>query len=111
MALVEKLAKLPPNDESGYFEVAYLIAQFFELARGQITRAELEAYWNNRPDTSWDTSDGTDLDWLIGQYNAQGTAEAKAQWLNALDEVLILTEARMAGYETRAEIVAKIQNI
>lgn len=111
MALVEKLAKLPPNDESGYFETAYLIAQFFELARGNITRAALEAYWNDRPDTSWEASDGSDLDWLISQYNAQPNGDAKAQWLNALDEILILTEARMAGYQTRPEIVSKIQGI
>ena len=71
MALIDRLAGL--NDPEGGQKLAVntFHAAMYELAAGQATKAEVVSYF------SLDAQEETELDWIIGRYNAQPNAAAK----------------------------------
>lgn len=76
-----------------------------EFARGEIDR---QFIIDNLLIT---VGDETDLDWLIGQYQAQPTATAEELWLQGMWALLLMTEIGFPGYTTQAEVVAKITTL
>lgn len=102
MALIDRLAGLGDPDGPPKLAVNTFHAAMYELAQGQATKAEIVAYF------SLDAQEETELDWIIGRYNAQPNAAAKERFIELLRVVFILAEAQVPGYTTNAELVARL---
>lgn len=106
MALIDRLAGLGGMESADpKLSVNAFWALLYEMAKGQITKAQIVAYFD------LDMDEQTELDWLIGKYNAQPTATAKASFVELMRVIFLLAEARVPGYTTNANIIARINAI
>ena len=104
MGLVDRLGNLQgPEVPNVAFDVFW--AALYELAKGKVTRQQIINYFELVGD------EVTDLDYIIGRYNAQPNATAKASFVETLRAVFMLAESKVPGYSTRAQLVARIDAI
>lgn len=109
MGLVNRLAGIPEagqeEQEVVKIPVEPFWANLYELSEGEVNKAQIVALF------SLDTQEESDLDWLIGKYNAQPNAAAKAKFVEIIRVIFVLAEAKQSGYTTNADIVARINAI
>lgn len=105
MPLVDRLAGIGDPETSRKLPVLTFHACMYEMAAGKITRQQFINHFD------LDAGEVTELDWIIGRYNAQPTAAAKEKFVELMRVVFILAEAQVAGYTTNAEIAARIDAI
>lgn len=101
MALVARLANLENPKISTHAFYAMLV----EMSQGEITKPTFVSHFG------LSAAEETELDWLIGKYNAQATAQAKEKFLLLLEQIFILSEEGLAGYTTTADVAARINRI
>ena len=111
MALLEKIAGIhdPGTGMGSKISPSWFWATFKEIIRGEITPAQAATFWNNKMGLGWDSTDDTDLTWLIDQYNS--TSTNKEVWLADFLAILQAIEAEAPGYLTDADLKARIQRI
>lgn len=103
MALVDRLAGINQDPEGGNkLSVNAFHAMLYELAAGQVTKAQIVAYF------ALDAGEEAELDWIIGRYNAQPNAAAKEKFVELMRVLFILAESQVPGYSTNADLVARI---
>lgn len=109
MSLINRIAGIPePGQDPSDMQripVDFFWAYLYEIAQGKRTQAQLIA----RFDIS--VGDQADLTWLIGKYNAQPNATAKAKFIELMRVIFFLTEAREPGYTDSGSLVARINAI
>ena len=105
MALLNRLAGIDLPDGAGKLSVGAFWACLYEMAQGKVARQKIIDYF------ALDSSEVTELDWLIARYNAQPNATAKANFVSLLEVVFYLAESTVPGYTTNAEIVARLNAI
>lgn len=101
MALVNRLAGIE-GEEENKLGVATFHGCLYELAGGYVTLQQVIDYFD------LDAGEQSELTWLITQYNANPTAEAKSQWLERLRIVFYLAETQVPGYSSNVDLVAKL---
>ena len=84
--------------------VRQFMAAMQELARGQMTKAEIVAAF------ALDAADVVELDQVIARYQTKTAALDKFAFAHALHDILMLAEAGLR-YTTRAEVAARILSI
>lgn len=109
MGLVARIGGIPEPgqqpDEVDKIPLEHFHSNLYALAEGWVTQADIIALFNLT------TEDQTDLTWLIGRYNAQPNAAAKAKFVQVIREIFVLTEAGQSGFTTEAELVAIINGL
>ena len=105
MALIDRLAGIGDIELNGKLSVNAFWAMLYEMAKAKITRQQIINYF------ALDADEVIELDWLIGKYNAQPNATAKASFVELMQVIFFLSESGVAGYMTNAEIVARINAI
>lgn len=107
MALLDRLAGLGDQEDpaNSKLSVNAFWAHLYELAQGQRTQAQIISYFSLSADEQ------TELTWLIGKYNAQPNATAKAKFIELIQIIFFMAESSVPGYTTNAEIVARINAI
>lgn len=108
MGLLNRLVgiDIDPEDESqSKLSVGAFWAHLYELAKGKRTRQNIIDYFQ------LNASEVTELDWLIGRYNAQPNATAKADFVELINVIFYMAESRVPGYITNADIQARINAI
>jgi len=108
MALIDRLSGIgidPDGAGPGTIASATFAALLMELVNGEVTKAQIVSY------LVLDASEETELDWLIGKYNAQPTAEGKKAFLDFMRPLFNLAEAKVPGYTTNADITARINRL
>jgi hypothetical protein len=105
MALVERLAGIGDPETVRKLGVNAFHALLVELANGEVTRQGIIDYFQ------LDAGEVTELDWLIGRYNAQPTAPAKEKFVELMRTLFVLAEAGVPGYTTNADLSARIGRI
>lgn len=107
MGLIDRLAGInfPDPENPNRISTIAFWALLYELAKGKVTKAAMVNY------LGLDASEEAELDWIIGRYNAQGTAAAKASFVENMFAILVLAESRVSGYSTNADLVARISAI
>lgn len=108
MSLLNRLAGIDIDYESPTgqkLSVGAFWAHLYELAKGQRTRQQIIDYF------SLNAGEITELDWLIGRYNAQPNATAKASFVELMQVIFYMAESRVPGYTTNAALVARINAI
>lgn len=80
-------------------------AALAELANGEITKQSIIEFY------SLDAPAQTQLDWLIARYNAQPTAEAKSKFIVMLSHIMWMARDNYPGYNSNAELAARIGRI
>lgn len=105
MALIDRLAGLSDPETSPRLPLEYFHASLYELAQGFRTRQQIIDGFGLSVD------EVAELDWLIGRYNAQPNATAKARFVEVIRVVFVMAEAGAPGYTTNADLVARIQAI
>ena len=105
MALINRLAGIDLPDGQGKLSVGAFWACLYEMAQGKITRQQLIDYFG------LSASEITELDWLIGRYNAQPNATAKANFVELVNVIFYLAESKVPGYTTNAQITARLTAI
>jgi hypothetical protein len=76
-----------------------------ELAQGEITKQAVIDHFQ------LDAAAVTQLDWLIGRYNAQPTAEDKTKFIELLSYIMWMAREDFPGYNSNAELAARISRI
>src|SRR5574343_1089108 len=104
MALIYRLAGIG-TEEGGKLSVGAFWAHLYEMAKGKVTRQQMIDYFQ------LDAGEITELDWLIGRYNAQPNATAKASFVELMQVIFYMAESGVPGYTTNAGIVARINAI
>jgi hypothetical protein len=106
MALIDRLAGIGPNPELvRKLPITYFWANLYELAQGYRTKQQIIDLF------ALDSDEAGELQWLIDKYNAQATATAKAKFVELVNVVFIMAEARAPGYTTNAQLVARLNAI
>lgn len=105
MALVDRLAGLGDPETNRKLPITYFWANLYELAQGQRTKAQIVSLF------ALDAGEASELQWIIDKYNAQPNATAKAKFVELINVIFIMAEARAPGYTTNAEIVARMNAI
>ena len=108
MSLVDRLAGIAPSpipEDYKKLSVDAFWALLYELAKGIVTKQQIVSYFE------LDAQEQVELDWVIGRYNAQPTAAAKASFVELMRVIFMLAEVRVPGYTTNAEVVARINAI
>ena len=108
MALIERLAGINTDQDDGThtkLSVGAFWAHLYELAAGARTQAQIISYFSLSADYQ------AELSWLIGRYIAQRNATAKAKFVELVNVIFYMAEARVPGYTTNAEIVARFNAI
>ena len=105
MALVDRLAGIGDPETTDKLSVNAFWAHLYELAQGQRTRQNIIDYFQ------LDADEIVELDWLIGRYNAQPNATAKAKFVELIQVIFFMAESRVSGYTTNAQIVARLNAI
>ena len=98
MSLLDRLIGI----EEPTISVHSFWAGMVELSLGEITAAQLKTYFDLAG------QDATDLDWLIGKYQASANKE---RFLELMHVIFLLAGMDTPGYTTNAEIVARINRI
>ena len=96
---------MPTPEDFRKMEILFFWAMLYELAQGNITKAQIISRFD------LDAAEETELDWIIGRYNAQPNATAKAKFVELVQVLFLLAEGRVPGYTTNAELVARINAI
>jgi hypothetical protein len=104
MSLIDRLANIA-GPEVPNIAVNTFWAMLYEMAKGFKTRRQIIDYF------ALDTEESIELDWLIGRYNAQPNATAKASFVEQIQVIFYLAEARVDGYTSNAELAARISAI
>lgn len=105
MALIDRLAGIGDPETVPKLSVSAFWAMLYEMAKGKITKPQIVAFF------ALSAAEQTELDWLIGRYNAQPNATAKASFVELMQVIFMLAEARVEGYTTNAQITARINAI
>lgn len=105
MALIDRLGGLGDWETNRKLPITYFWANLYELAQGYRTKAQIVSLFE------LDASEANEVQWLIDRYNAQPTATAKAKFVELINVILIMAEAKAPGYTTNAELVARINAI
>jgi hypothetical protein len=106
MALIDRLAGIGTDPELvRKLPITYFWANLYELAQGYRTKQQIVDLF------ALDTGEANELQWLIDKYNAQPTATAKAKFVELVNVILIMAEAKAPGYTTNAQLVARINAI
>lgn len=105
MALIDRLAGLGDPETQQKLPVDYFWAHLYEMAKGKITQQAIVDRFG------LDVDEQTEMQWLIGRYNAQPNATAKASFVELIKVIFYMAEGQAPGYTTNAEIVARIQAI
>ena len=105
MALIDKLAGLEDPETGTKFSVNAFHAALVELSNGEVTQQNIIDYFG------MDADDQTDLQWLIGRYNAQPNAAAKEKFVELMRTLFVLAEEGAPGYTTSALLAARINRI
>jgi hypothetical protein len=107
MPLIDRLAGFTGEGEPEHNNISVLTfwAMLFEMSKGKITKAQIESYLN------LDAGERTEMDWLVGKYNAQPNATAKAAFVDLMQIIFLLASDKVPGYTTNAELVARINAI
>lgn len=110
MGLLNRIAGIPDSPEQDPADVKRIPVDFFwaylyEIAQGQRTQAQLIARFE------LDAGEQAELSWLVGKYNAQPNANAKAKFVELMRVIFMLCEAGEPGYTTSADIAARINAI
>lgn len=104
MSLIDRLSGFIDETEVK-LSVNSFHASLYELSEGQLTRNQIAVYFGLSPEEE------TELDFIIGRYNAQPNANARAKFVELMRVLFILAEEQAPGYTTNAEIVARINAI
>lgn len=104
MSLINRLAGIG-TEETGKLSPDHFWALLYEMAQGKVTQAQIAGY------LTLDAQEQTELTWVVGRYNAQPNATAKARFVEVMRAVLMLAESQTPGYATNADIVARINAI
>ena len=106
MGLVNRLAGIPEPgqtpEEVRKLEVNTFHASMYELAAGQVTKAQIVSYFG------LDAAEQSELDWIISQYNAQPNAAAREKYVELLRVCFIMAEAQVPGYTTNAQLALRL---
>jgi len=102
MALIERLAGIGLPEGEGKLAVNTFHAAMYELAAGQVTKAQIVAYFE------LDATEESELQWIIDQYNAQPNAAAKEKYIELLRVCFIMAESQVPGYTTNGDIAARL---
>ena len=108
MSLIDRLGGIAPSPVPEDFKKLSLDtfwACLYELSQGKVTKAQMVAYFE------LDATEEAELDWIIGRYNAQPNATAKAKFVELMRVILMLAESGVPGYTTNADLVARINAI
>lgn len=106
MPLIDRIAGLTdPDTGPPRIAVDLFWAHLYEMAQGQITQQQIITTFE------LNTSEQTELSWLVGKYNAQPNATAKAKFIELMRVIFMMAESRVPGYITNAGIVARINAI
>lgn len=105
MALIDRLAGLGDPETNRKLPITYFWANLYELAQGQRTKAQIASLFE------LDAGEAAELQWIIDRYNAQPNSTAKAKFVELINVVFILAEAKAPGYTTNAELVARLTAI
>lgn len=105
MALVDRLAGLGDPEVNQKLPVLTFWAMLYELGQGTITKADVVSRFALTADEQ------VELDWLIGRYNAQPNSTAKARFVDLMQVIFLLAEDAMPGYQTNAQLRARIDAI
>ena len=106
MPLIDRIAGLTdPDTGPPRIAVDLFWAHLYELAQGQITQQQIITTFE------LSASEQTELSWLVGKYNAQPNATAKAKFIELMRVIFMMAESRVPGYITNAGIVARINAI
>lgn len=108
MSLVDRLAGIAPSpipEDFRKLAVSTFWGCLYELAQGQVTKAQMVSYFE------LDATEEAELDWIIGRYNAQPNATAKAKFVELMHVLFMLAESGVPGYTTNADLVARINAI
>jgi len=107
MALIDRLAGLGDQEDPANAKISVnaFWALLYEMAKGKVTQAQIINYFSLSP------TEQTELTWLIGRYNAQPNATAKASFVELIQVIFMLSESQMPGYTTNADIVARLNAI
>lgn len=100
MALIERLV----GSSGQKIPVHQFMACVQEMARGEMTRAEVISVWN------MDTADIADLDTLIARFQTKTVNLDKFAFAHAVHDIFLLAESGVR-YLTRTDIVARISRI
>lgn len=106
MSLIDRIAGLTdPDTGPPRIAVDLFWAHLYEMAQGQITQQQIITTFE------LSASEQTELSWLVGKYNAQPNATAKAKFIELMRVIFMMAESRVPGYITNAGIVARINAI
>lgn len=105
MALIDRLAGIGDPESVDKLPITYFWANLYELAQGYRTKAQIVSLFG------LSTQEASELQWLIDRYNAQPNAEAKSKFVELINVILIMAEAKAPGYTTNADLVARITAI
>jgi hypothetical protein len=106
MSLIDRLAGLNQDSENpNKLPITYFWANLYEMAQGYRNKAQIVSHFN------LDTDEANELQWIINKYNAQPDAVSKAKFVELINVILIMAEARAPGYTSNAELVARINAI
>lgn len=103
MPLVDRLAGIGDPETVQKLPVDYFWAHLYELSKGKVTQQAIIDRF------VLDADEQIELTWLIGRYNAQPNATAKASFVELIKVIFYMAEGQAPGYTTNAEIVARIQ--
>ena len=103
MALIDRLAGFSGGVEDfRRIPLDHFWAHLVEMSQGRVTRQNMIDRFE------LDASETTELDWLIGKYNAQPTAAAKERFIELTRVFLVMAEGGFPGYATNADLTAKL---
>ena len=105
MALIDRLAGLGDPETNRKLPITYFWANLYELAQGKRTKQDIVNLFE------LDAGEANEVQWLIDRYNAQPNATAKAKFVELVNVILIMAEAGSPGYQTNAELVARLNAI
>jgi hypothetical protein len=105
MALIDRLAGLGDPETNRKLPITYFWANLYELAQGKRTKQNIVDLFE------LDAGEANEVQWLIDRYNAQPNATAKAKFVELVNVVFIMAEAGSPGYQTNAELVARLNAI
>lgn len=80
-------------------------AALAELAKGEITKQSIIDFYQ------LDAAAQTQLDWLIAKYNAQPDTSAKEAFIRILSHIMWMSRDNYPGYNSNAELAARINRI
>ena len=109
MSLINRLAGLPETGQDpsqvNRIPVEYFHAMLYELAEGEVTRAEIVSEFEI------DVTEEAELDFLINAYNSQPNSAAKAKFVELIRIIFLMAEQGHPNYITNANIVARLNRI